>query len=82
VLNVIKKTIIKAKNKNNSRLTDPDNKKLITFIKCINCVDVLIPAVIILTGKQLLEFIINNNFDDDVALIFSDINYSNNIIIL
>jgi len=76
------KVIIKAKNKNNPRFADPDNRELVTSIKCVNCVGASIPAVIVLAGKQLLESMINNNLDNDVAFTFSDIDYSNDIIIL
>lgn len=73
---------IKANNKINPRLANPDNRESITSIKYINCAGALIPSIIILAGKQILESMINNDLDDDIGLAISDTGYINDVIIL
>ena len=49
------KIIIKIFNKRSLTLTDSDNRKMITSIKCINEEDIVISSMIIVADKQILH---------------------------
>ena len=55
-----------------------DNKKLITFLKCININKAFILLMLIFISINIFAKQANNNFDDDTFIITFKIGYINN----
>lgn len=59
-------------------MEDPDNREYITLVKCVGGKGDILPNMLILNGKQHLEYFEKNNLDNNVCFAVSDFGYSNN----
>jgi hypothetical protein len=61
-------------------LSDPDNRESITSVECISAGGEVIPPMIVMAGKVMLEKHFDNNLDSHTLLGVSESGYSNDVL--